>query len=63
LREEADIVSLVKRVAPLARASHRGHRFGFENLFIKVAGIIPTGTFKTRGSAVGGLRPEGHCDR
>ncbi len=53
VRDETSIVSLGEGMTPLVRASQLGERFGFENLFIKDEGIIPTGTFKARGAAVG----------
>jgi threonine synthase len=53
LRDDAHIVSLGEGLTPLVRAPRLGRRFGFENLFIKDEGIIPTGTFKARGAAVG----------
>ncbi len=51
--DDAHIVSLGEGLTPLVRAPQLGHRFGFKNLFIKDEGIIPTGTFKARGAAVG----------
>ncbi len=51
--DDAHIVSLGEGMTPLVRALRLGRRFGFENLFIKDEGIIPTGTFKARGAAVG----------
>ena len=53
VRDDAHIVSLGEGLTPLVRAPRLGRRFGFENLFIKDEGIIPTGTFKARGAAVG----------
>ncbi len=53
VKESANIVSLGEGMTPLVRAPNLGRRFGFENLFIKDEGIIPTGTFKARGAAVG----------
>jgi threonine synthase len=53
VREDTNIVSLGEGMTPLVRAPRLGRRFGFENLFIKDEGIIPTGTFKARGATVG----------
>jgi threonine synthase len=53
VKDEKNIVSLGEGMTPLCRFDNLGKQAGFKNLFIKDEGIIPTGTFKARGAAVG----------
>ena len=40
-------------MTPLLHLKRLGKEIGLENLYLKDEGIIPTGTFKARGAAVG----------
>jgi threonine synthase len=51
--EEANIVSLGEGWTPLTRLARLGGRYGFGGLYMKDEGVIPSGTFKARGAAVG----------
>lgn len=53
VRSETNVVSLGEGMTPLLRARRLGEKLGVEKLMIKDEGIIPTGTFKARGAAVG----------
>ncbi len=53
LRKEENIVSLGEGMTPLVKLDRLGTEFGLSNLYVKDEGIIPTGTFKARGAAVG----------
>ena len=48
-----NIVSLGEGGTPILSLKKAGNKIGIPNLFIKDEGIIPTGTFKARGAAVG----------
>lgn len=50
---EENIVSLGEGMTPVIPLSTLGKKVGLNNLFLKDEGIIPTGTFKARGAAVG----------
>ena len=54
VHDNAHIISLGEGMTPLVRKPRLDRRLGFDNLFIKDEDIIPTGTFKARGAAVGG---------
>ncbi|GHU44943.1 threonine synthase [Spirochaetia bacterium] len=53
VQDEANIVSLGEGWTPLQKLDNAGKRYGFGRLLLKDEGIIPTGTFKARGAAVG----------
>lgn len=53
VRDAAHIVSLGEGMTPLLPLKCLGPRVKLPNLFLKDEGIIPTGTFKARGAAVG----------
>ncbi len=53
VREERHIVSLGEGMTPMVRLSKTGEATGIPRLYMKDEGIIPTGTFKARGAAVG----------
>jgi len=53
VKDEEYIVSLGEGMTPLLPLKRLGPRLGMSNLFMKDEGIIPTGTFKARGAAVG----------
>lgn len=53
VREEQNIVSFGEGMTPIYSAPRSGAQAGVPNLYIKDEGILPTGTFKARGAAVG----------
>ncbi len=53
VREERHIVSLGEGMTPMLRLNRTGQATGMARLYMKDEGIIPTGTFKARGAAVG----------
>lgn len=50
---EENVVSLGEGMTPLIDMPLIGKNMGIDNLYMKDEGIIPTGTFKARGAAVG----------
>ena len=53
VKDEDNIVTLGEGFTPLLPLRKAGERLGLSNLYIKDEGVIPTGTFKARGAAVG----------
>ncbi len=53
VKQEANRVCLGEGMTPLLPLKKLGQEIGLPNLFMKDEGIIPTGTFKARGAAVG----------
>jgi threonine synthase len=53
VEDEGNIVSLGEGFTPLTSLSAVAAKYGFGALYLKDEGIIPTGTFKARGAAVG----------
>ena len=53
VKDEDNIVTLGEGGTPILPLKKAGEKIEIENLFIKDEGIIPTGTFKARGAAVG----------
>jgi threonine synthase len=53
VEKEENIVSLGEGLTPLVPMKQLGQDMGIPNLYMKDEGIIPTGTFKARGAAVG----------
>ncbi len=53
VKHEENIVSLGEGMTPLLPLKNLGPKVNMPNLFLKDEGIIPTGTFKARGAAVG----------
>ena len=53
LKQEENIVSLGEGMTPLIPLEGIGLQIGIPDLLMKDEGIIPTGTFKARGAAVG----------
>ncbi|GHV84510.1 threonine synthase [Spirochaetia bacterium] len=53
VEDEANIVSLGEGFTPLIPLSRTAAQYGFGALYLKDEGLIPTGTFKARGAAVG----------
>ena len=54
--DEANIVTLGENNTPLLRASRLAKALGLDDLSIKDEGLLPTGTFKARGAALGVTR-------
>jgi len=53
VKREENIVCLGEGMTPLLFLKNLGPQVGMPNLYMKDEGIIPTGTFKARGAAVG----------
>lgn len=53
VKDPANIVNLGEGMTPLLHLKRLGSQIGLSNLYLKDEGIIPTGTFKARGAAVG----------
>ncbi len=51
--KEENIVTMGEGMTPLLRLDRLGQRVGMTNLYMKDEGIIPSGSFKARGAAVG----------
>ncbi len=51
--KDENIVSLGEGMTPLLKFDRLGQELGMTNLYMKDEGIIPSGTFKARGAAVG----------
>ena len=53
VRDPENVVTLGEGMTPLLPLKRLGPHIGIPNLYLKDEGIIPTGTFKARGAAVG----------
>ena len=53
VKDKQHIITLGEGMTPLLHLKRLGHEIGLDNLYLKDEGIIPTGTFKARGAAVG----------
>lgn len=53
LRDRRNRVSLHEAVTPVLPLAHAGADLGFDALFLKDEALLPTGSFKARGAAVG----------
>jgi len=53
VKESENIVSLGEGMTPLLRLNRLGAELGLSNLYMKDEGLLPTGSFKARGAAVG----------
>jgi len=53
VNKEENIVSLGEGMTPLIHLKNSGPELGVNHLYLKDEGLIPTGTFKARGAAVG----------
>lgn len=53
LRNDANRVSLHEAMTPILPLSRIGPTLGIDSLFVKDEGLLPTGSFKARGAAVG----------
>ncbi len=51
--DEANIVTLGEGMTPLLKLGKLGDQLGLANLYMKDEGVIPSGSFKARGAAVG----------
>ncbi|MBS3789665.1 MAG: threonine synthase [Candidatus Thermoplasmatota archaeon] len=51
--EDENIVSLGEGFTPIHELDRLGRDIGIKNLFMKDGGVLPTGTFKSRGLAMG----------
>ena len=53
VKDDANIVSLGEGMTPIIPLREAGRKAGIPSLLMKDEGVIPTGTFKARGAAVG----------
>jgi len=53
VREDENIISLEEGFTPIHRLNTLGKEIGIDELYMKDEGVIPTGTFKSRGLAMG----------
>ncbi|UCF14701.1 MAG: threonine synthase [Phycisphaerales bacterium] len=53
VKQDRNIVSMGEGLTPLLKLEHLGAELGLLNLFMKDEGLLPTGSFKARGAAVG----------
>ena len=51
VRDEKNIVTLGEGYTPITHLERIGERLALNNLYVKDDGVIPTGTFKSRGMA------------
>jgi threonine synthase len=56
VKNEENVVSLGEGMTPLLSLKNLGPELSLSNLYMKDEGLIPTGTFKARGAAVGASR-------
>lgn len=53
VKNEENVVSLGEGMTPFVQMKELGKKMNIPNLYMKDEGIIPTGSFKTRGASVG----------
>lgn len=53
VHEKENVVTLGEGMTPLEKLPSLGAEYGLNHLYIKDEGVIPTGSFKTRGASVG----------
>jgi threonine synthase len=53
VKNKDNVVSLGEGMTPLLKMESIGHEYGINELWMKDEGLLPTGSFKARGSAVG----------
>lgn len=53
VHNKENVITLGEGMTPLEKLSSLGAEYGLNNLYIKDEGVIPTGSFKTRGASVG----------
>ena len=51
--DEANVVTMGEGMTPLLHLNRLGDKVGMSNLYMKDEGVIPSGSFKARGAAVG----------
>jgi threonine synthase len=51
--DEQNIVTMGEGMTPLLKLNRLGSKLGMSNLYLKDEGVIPSGSFKARGAAVG----------
>ncbi|WP_414636150.1 threonine synthase [Actinophytocola sp.] len=56
VRDPAHVLTLGEGMTPLVSLPRLGREYGIERLLMKDEGLIPTGSFKARGAAVGASR-------
>lgn len=56
VKDPRNIITLGEGMTPLLKLNTLGAEVGLPNLYLKDEGLIPTGTFKARGAAVGVTR-------
>jgi threonine synthase len=56
IREEGNLISLGEPMTPVVPLAKLGPELGMPHLYMKDEGMLPTGTFKARGAAVGASR-------
>lgn len=53
VKDKENVITLGEGMTPMLHLKKAGKQMGISNLFMKDEGLIPTGTFKSRGAAVG----------
>ncbi|MDQ0224092.1 threonine synthase [Metabacillus niabensis] len=53
IQQQKNVVTLGEGMTPFEKLPSLGAEFGLNHLYIKDEGVIPTGSFKTRGASVG----------
>lgn len=53
VKDKKNVVSLGEGMTPMIKMEVAGPEIGLNNLYLKDEGIIPSGTFKSRGATVG----------
>lgn len=53
IHNKENVITLGEGMTPLEKLPSLGAEYGLNNLYIKDEGVIPTGSFKTRGASVG----------
>lgn len=53
VKDHTNVISMGEGMTPMVTMKELGKSMGLKNLYMKDEGIIPTGTFKARGAAVG----------
>ncbi|HEX9976763.1 MAG TPA: threonine synthase [Dehalococcoidales bacterium] len=61
VKKEENITTLGEGMTPIIPLKRIGARLGMKHLYLKDEGILPTGTFKCRGAAVGVSRAKELC--
>lgn len=53
VKDPSSVVSLGEGMTPILHLKNAGEKMGIDNLYMKDEGMIPSGSFKARGAAVG----------